>query len=104
MELKIPPSLKSEHNDLHAELTRATKVKGNIGESAKAVAKVLHPQLEEHRTIIASLKILVKAAKEEKEYVNFAEKLISHAKNEEEVLYPASLLVGEYLRLKGIEK
>lgn len=147
MELKIPSSLKSEHKELHAELARATKVKGTIGESAKAVAKVLHPHfvkeeeyalpplgllllladgkvtpemknalkmtdklkselpvmLEEHRTIIASLKILVKAAKKEKEYVNFADKLISHAKNEEEVLYPASLLVGEYLKLKGIE-
>ncbi len=147
MELKIPSSLKSEHKELHAELARATKVKGTIGESAKAVAKVLHPHfvkeeeyalpplgllssladgkvtpemknalkmtdklkselpvmLEEHRTIIASLKILIKAAKKEKEYVNFADKLISHAKNEEEVLYPASLLVGEYLKLKGIE-
>ncbi len=43
MKLKIPSSLKSEHKELHAELVRATKVKGTIGESAKSVAKVLHP-------------------------------------------------------------
>ncbi len=149
MELKIPTSLKSEHNELHAELARATKIKGTLGESAKIVAKVLHPHfekeeeyalpplgllsslaegkvtpdmknalemtaklkselpvmLDEHRAIIASLKVFVKAAKKEKkkEYVSFADKLISHAKNEEEVLYPASLLVGEYLKSKGIE-
>ncbi len=148
MELKIPSSLKSEHEELHAELARATRTKGAIGESAKAVAKVLHPHfekeeeyalpplgllsslaegkvtpdmknalkmtdklkaelpvmLDEHRAIIASLKIFIKAAKKEKkkEYVSFADKLILHAKNEEEVLYPASLLVGEYLKLKGI--
>ncbi len=149
LEFMIPPSLKSEHEELHAELARATQVKGKIGESAKAIAKVLHPHfvkeeeyampplgillplaegkvtsdmknvltmtdrlkselqemLNEHKAIIASLNIFIEAAKKEKkmEYVHFANKLISHAKNEEEVLYPASLLVGEYLKLKGIE-
>ena len=43
MEFKIPQSLKLEHEELHAELARATREKGKIGESAKAVAKVLHP-------------------------------------------------------------
>ena len=43
------------------------------------------------------------AIKEKKmEYVKFADKLILHAQNEEEVLYPASILVGEYLKLKYI--
>ena len=146
MEFKIPQSLKLEHEELHAELARATRVKGKIGESAKAVAKVLHPHfikeeeyampplgllsslaggkvtgemksvltmtdrlkselpqmLDEHKAIIAALKILIDAATKEKkmEYVHFADKLISHAKNEEEVLYPASILIGEYLKLK----
>ena len=36
------------------------------------------------------------------EYVHFADNLMSHAQNEEEVLYPASILVGE-LKLKLIE-
>jgi hypothetical protein len=29
-----------------------------------------------------------------------AQKLIQHARTEEDVLYPAALLVGEYLRLR----
>ena len=43
MEVNIPQSLKLEHEELHAELTRATQVSGKIGECAKAVAKILHP-------------------------------------------------------------
>ncbi|HWQ96104.1 MAG TPA: hypothetical protein VN368_01905 [Candidatus Methylomirabilis sp.] len=43
MEFKIPQSLKLEHEKLHAELARATRVHGKIGEAAKAVEKVLHP-------------------------------------------------------------
>ena len=43
MESTIPKSLKLEHEELHAELTRATNVSGKIGDSAKAVAKILHP-------------------------------------------------------------
>jgi hemerythrin superfamily protein len=34
------------------------------------------------------------------DYTQFAEKLTLHAKNEEEILYPAALLVGEYIKLK----
>jgi hypothetical protein len=33
-------------------------------------------------------------------HARFAEKLMLHAKTEEEVLYPAAILVGEYLKLK----
>ena len=39
---KIPESLKLEHEELHADLVRATKAGGKTGEAAKAVAKVLH--------------------------------------------------------------
>lgn len=56
--------------------------------------------LEEHKAIVASLQNLKEVARKENrmEYVSFAEKLIMHAKNEEEVLYPASILVGKYLK------
>ncbi len=43
MEFKIPQPLKLEHEELHAELVKATKAGGKIGEAAKAVAKILHP-------------------------------------------------------------
>lgn len=39
---KIPESLKLEHEELHADLARATKAGGKTGKAAKAVAKVLH--------------------------------------------------------------
>jgi hypothetical protein len=146
MELNIPRSLKLEHEELHAELARATRAGGKTGESAKAVANILLPHfikeeeyalpplgllsflaegkaipevravikmtdrlksehnqmLEEHKTVVAALKNLIDAAREENkmEYVRFAEKLTLHAQNEEEVLYPAAILVGEYMKLK----
>lgn len=38
------------------------------------------------------------------EIVEFAEKLELHARTEEEVLYPASILVGRWLKLKMAER
>jgi hypothetical protein len=43
MRLMIPHSLRVEHEELHAELAKATREGGQVGEAAKAVAKVLHP-------------------------------------------------------------
>ena len=61
----------------------------------------LAQMLQEHQEIVAKLKNLVDAAiKEDKlEYVRFAEKLTLHAQTEEEVLYPAAILIGEYLKI-----
>lgn len=42
MEFKIPQAMKLEHDELHAQLVKATKERGKVGEAAKAVAKVLH--------------------------------------------------------------
>ncbi|NLD05065.1 MAG: hypothetical protein GX672_04075 [Synergistaceae bacterium] len=62
----------------------------------------LPEMLAEHEAIVAALKVLTDASKKENkmQYVHFAEKLTLHAKTEEEVLYPASILVGEYIKLK----
>ncbi len=146
MNPKIPESLKLEHEELHADLVRATKAGGRTGEAAKDVAKVLHDHfvkeeefalppigllaalargevhdqmrsvlvmterlkaelpdmLREHEAVVAALKKLTAAAKEEKlpEHARFAEELMLHARTEEDVLYPAAILVGEYLKLK----
>ena len=43
MEFKIPEPLKLEHEELHAELVKATKASGKIGDAAKTVAMILHP-------------------------------------------------------------
>jgi uncharacterized protein with von Willebrand factor type A (vWA) domain len=147
MEFQIPQSLKSEHEELHAELVQAIQAGGRIGEVAQGVAEVLHPHfvkeeayalpplgllrllaegkvlpemknvfsmtdrlkrelpqmLEEHKAIVAKLQALVEVAKKEgrMEFAQFAKKLILHAKTEEEVLYPASILVGDCLKLSG---
>jgi len=54
----------------------------------------------EHRELVAGLKKLAEAAKEEgkTDYVRFAERLTLHIQEEEEVLYPAVLLIGEYVK------
>jgi len=146
MEFKIPTSLQLEHEELHAELAKATQKPGGLGEAAKNVAAILGPHfrkeeeyalpplgllpllagdkirpemrevlpmtdrlkadlphmLEEHKAIVAALKYLIEEAMKARmpEYERFAEKLTLHARNEEEVLYPAALLVGEYIRLR----
>ena len=78
-----------------------TEMKGAIAMADRLRAE-LNQMLEEHREIVGRLKVLTEAAlKENKiEYVQFAEKLTLHAQTEEEVLYPAVILVGEYLKLQ----
>jgi hypothetical protein len=146
MTFDIPKPLKAEHDELHAELVRATKAGGQTGDAAKTVAKLLHPHfvkeeeyalpplallvplsegrfepgmaevlkmtdrlkpdmptmLAEHKEIVGALGKLVDAAKAESkpDIVHFAEKLMLHARTEEQVLYPAAILVGELVRMK----
>lgn len=56
--------------------------------------------LAEHRTITAALERLSDAATAESkpEVTHFAKALIAHAHIEEELAYPAALLVGRYLK------
>lgn len=58
--------------------------------------------LEEHKAIVEALNTLKEMAKTENKIqaISFAEKLSAHAQNEEQVMYPAAILVGEYLKLK----
>lgn len=144
MHFDIPAAMKSEHDELHADLVKATKSGGETAEAAKAVAQVLHghfvgeeefampplglllslskgefspgmadvlkmtdrleaelpKMLEEHRAITAALDQLIAAAeKEEKpEVAEFARRLKNHAQTEEQVSYPASILVGRYVK------
>ena len=57
--------------------------------------------LAEHRMILAAVELMLEAARAEQrpDCIDFAERLINHLRMEEEVLYPAAILVGEYLRL-----
>lgn len=42
MQFKTPDSLNAEHEELHKMLRQATKLSGKIGDTAKALAKLMH--------------------------------------------------------------
>jgi hypothetical protein len=67
---------------------------------ADALRKELPRMLEEHQQIRAATERLRTAAREAKLLVHerFAEDLALHARSEEEVLYPAAILVGDLVR------
>jgi hypothetical protein len=67
-----------------------------------ALKKDLPAMLKEHENIVVALDALANAARQENKLAaqQFAEKLKQHAKTEEEVLYPAAILVGDYIELK----
>lgn len=144
--MKPPLSLRREHEELHADLARAGQVPGQIGDAARAVARIMHPHflredeyaipplallprlakgqvapdmaevlplvarlkeelplmIEEHRAILGTVRELAVAAETEndEQYIRLAAELMVHAQLEEEVLYPAAILVGEYVKLK----
>lgn len=58
--------------------------------------------IDEHRAIKGALRNLeeLAAAEEKPDIVEFARRVALHAQSEEEVLYPAAILVGHYLKLK----
>jgi hypothetical protein len=61
--------------------------------------------LHEHEVIREAGAVLAVEARVENhpDVLRFVEKLKLHAQQEEEILYPAAILVGEYLKLKGSE-
>ena len=78
--------------DMRAVIIMTNRLKADLGQ-----------MLEEHRAIVDTLRSLTEASNKENKvkFVQLADKLILHAQTEEEVLYPAAILVGEYLKLKG---
>lgn len=146
MELKVPQSIQTEHQELHGELAAALKVGGRTAECARSVMKVVQPHmareeeyvapalallgaaaenrlpdeaaaylpriallrgemprmLREHALIVEALHALMKAATEEKHVgiARVAQRLVAHAQEEEEILYPAAILVGEALKAR----
>ena len=77
--------------DMKAILPRVDKLKSEMPR-----------MLEEHRLIVLAVRNFLWAATEEghPEYVEVASKIIAHAQHEEDVLYPAAILVGEYIALR----
>jgi hypothetical protein len=146
MELKIPQSIQTEHEELHGALASALKAGGKTGEAARAVMKIVQPHMareeefvapalallgpvsagqftaemasllpritmlkeelprmiREHGEMVDALRRLMQAAIEEKQpsFARLAQGLITHAQQEEEILYPAAILVGESLKAR----
>ena len=84
-----------------AALARGEKVAdaATLIAQARRVADELPQMLAEHRQIVVALERLQEAAiaAGKPEHAHFAEKLKLHAQTEEEVLYPAAILVGRAL-------
>ena len=62
----------------------------------------LADMLAEHRMIVAALEEFISVARQADgvEYADMALQLMAHIRLEEEVLYPAALMLGQYLKLK----
>jgi len=122
---RIPRALVAEHEELHAELVKLTLRRGKVGEAARTVATLLHPHfVKEEEFALPPLGLLTEVAEgrvkpemrdvlpmtdklraelpQEKkpEAARFAEALKLHALSEEQILYPAALLVGECIRAR----
>jgi hypothetical protein len=69
---------------------------------AERLGREYSKMLNEHQVMTEALQKLAAAAKDEAkpDHTAFAEALIMHAQNEEQVLYPATLVIGEYLKLR----
>jgi hemerythrin len=73
---------------------------------ADAFRAELPKMLEEHKQISTALHEMRDAAEQEKkdDLIELAEMISAHAAMEEQVLYPASLLIGEYAKAIATKK
>lgn len=93
-ELDVLPSL-AEKNMNEQELSGVIKLCDRLKQDMPAM-------LEEHRRIMECMQELNDVATREQkpEYAHLAKAFMHHIEVEEQILYPAALLVGEYVRLK----
>jgi iron-sulfur cluster repair protein YtfE (RIC family) len=145
MDLRIPGSLKDEHERLYQELNRAARIGGDVGDAALLAFKEFEPHMrkeeriafpmldllgslaekevttmhsqaiklgedlkgalsglyKDHEVIRDALHRMNDAAMREQkpEYASLAKRAMHHLMLEEQILYPAAVLAGEYVRL-----
>jgi hypothetical protein len=145
--VRIPDSIRAEHERIHVALVSAGQAPGRVGAAARELARVLHPHFEreeqialpplgllvplaagefspemqsvlpmtdalrdelqqilrEHADISVATRRLEQVAVEagQPDVERLARELSSHAKSEEEVFYPAAILVGEVVRARA---
>ena len=71
-----------------------------------ALEREMPGMLREHELIRAAVTTFRTEAQKagREEYVRFSDKLAAHARQEEEILYPAALLVGRYVKRTAPER
>ena len=81
---------------------RATSDMRPVVELTDRLKREMPRMLSEHQAIVKALEELGRAAAAERhpEVSRFVEELKAHAQTEEQVLYPAAILVGELVKLK----
>ncbi len=95
---------------LLAPLAASKQLPENVVAEALSMTDALRSELpkmlEEHKTIRDAVEKLHLAARAEHatRYEQLAEQLALHAQTEEEVLYPAAILVGEIIRARSQKK
>jgi hypothetical protein len=63
MKFEIPAALRAEHEELHAQLLKATAEPGAVGEAAREVARLLHPHfVREEEFALPPLALLAELA------------------------------------------
>jgi len=74
----------------------------SIIDKADRLKHELAEMLREHQAIAKALEDLYKTATDDArpELARFAKKLLLHAQMEEQIYYPAALVIGDYLKLK----
>lgn len=81
---------------------RATADMRSVVELTDRLKAEMPRMLNEHQAIVKALDELERAASAERhpDVSRFVEELKVHAQTEEQVLYPAAILVGEFVKLK----
>ena len=74
-----------------------------IIELASRLEAELPTMVEEHREIGAAIEVLIQAAEaaNRPEYAGLGEEILHHARSEEEITYPAAIVVGRYLQTRA---
>lgn len=91
---------------LLAPLAAGTAIPPAVGTQALAMSDALRREmnsmLDEHKKITAAVETLRQAAIAERtaKFQEFAEDLARHARDEEDVMYPAAILVGDAIRAR----
>lgn len=116
MRIQMPASLRLEHDELNQLLAAWKHEPGRLGDEIRRVARLLEPHArKEEAFAMPALGLIARLARGEVhpdmaqvfphtdwrrlDCIDFGERLMNHLRTEEEVLYPAAILVGEYLRL-----